>query len=195
MTGWQKTGLILLILATLAIVKFNFFSGTKDVVQEEQAQEEQVVQPKEDENKDVPKSYVSVYFIGQNSNKEDVYKIVKREYKNQATGTKLRYSITSLLRGPTKWEKTKGIYSEIPAGTKLISLNESPDKIVINLSGNFEQGGGTDSIYKRLYQIIKTANKNTTLDVYLNIDGKQANVVGGDGIMVNQPLNDKSLDE
>ena len=74
-------------------------------------------------------------------------------------------------------------------------MEETPNKVVINLSEDFEQGGGTDGLYKRLYQLIKTANKNTTLDVYLNINGKQVDVIGGEGIMINQPLNEKSLAE
>lgn len=192
----QKLGLILLVIGTLMFIKIAFFSNPQiTTVKEEQKTEEQPIQQKEETNMDIPKSYVSVYFIGQNKNKEEVYKIVKREYLAKTDGTKLRFSIENLLKGPNQEEKAKGIYSEIPQGTKLISLEETPGKIVINLSGDFEQGGGTDGLYKRLYQLIKTANKNTTLDVYLYINGKQANVVGGEGIMLNQPLNSKSLDE
>ena len=41
---------------------------------------------------------------------------------------------------------------------------------------------------------IKTVNANTSLPVYLYINGKQANVVGGEGIMLKQPLNEGSID-
>ena len=58
----------------------------------------------------------------------------------------------------------------------------------------FENGGGTDSIYKRLYQLIKTAKRNTDKPVYLYIEGNKAEVIGGEGIMINQPLNEKSLE-
>lgn len=195
MNKWQKVGLTLLIIGTLVFIKTAFFTPPQEPVKQELKQEEQVTQQKEEVSENIPKSYVNVYFIGQNGNKDEVYKVVKREYNAEKNGTKLRYSIESLLKGPTKSEKTKGIYSEVPQGTKLLSLEETPNKIIINLSGNFEQGGGTDGLYKRLYQLIKTSNKNTTLDVYLYINGKQADVVGGEGIMINQPLNSKSLDE
>lgn len=196
MNKGQKIGLILLIAGTLAFIKFSFFSTPEKPVKEEPTTtKEEVTQQKEEVREDVPKSYISVYFIGQNKNKEEVYKIIKREYSAKTDGTKLRFSIENLLKGPSEAEKAKGIYSEIPQGTKLISLEETPSKIVVNLSGDFEQGGGTDGLYKRLYQLIKTANKNTTLDVYLYINGKQANVVGGEGLMLNQPLNSRSLDE
>ncbi len=195
-TNWQKFGLVVLIGGSLAAVKFAFFPSSQPPVSEEPKQEEEVVVPKSDDvNADVPKSYVNVYFISQNKNKQEVYKIVKREYNSKIGKTKLKYSIENLLKGPNSKERAKGIYSEIPEGTKLISLDETPEKITINLSGDFEQGGGTDGLYKRLYQLIKTANKNTTLEVYLYINGKQADVVGGEGIMINQPLNENSLEE
>lgn len=195
MTNLQKTGLALLIIATLAVIKIAFFPSYKEPAKEQATQEETTAPKEEEKNEDVPKSYANIYFIGQNDNKEEVYKIVKREYQASEDGTKLNFAIRTLLKGPNAKEKAKGIYSEIPSSTKLISLEEKPDKIIINLSNDFEQGGGTDGLYKRLYQIIKTANKNTTLDVYLYIDGKQVDVIGGEGIMINQPLNNKSLEE
>lgn len=195
MTKWQKTGLILLVLVTLAAVKISFFSKTEEPVEQQAADNRQVDEKIPVQDKNVPNAYVSIYFIGQNSNKEEVYKVVKRPYDSQKDGTKLNHAIKNLLQGPGNTENTKGIYSEIPQGTKLISLEELPDKVIINLSGNFEQGGGTDGLYKRLYQLIKTANKNTALDVYLYINGKKAEVIGGEGIMINQPLNSKSLGE
>lgn len=195
MNNWQKAGLVLLIIGTLGFIKIAFFPTPQQPVEEQKKTEEQQTQQKEEANEDVPKSYVSVYFIGQNNNKEEVYKIVRRTYSAKTDGTKLKFSIENLLKGPTEEEKAKGIYSEIPQNTKLISLEETPNKIIINLSGDFEQGGGTDGLYKRLYQLIKTSNKNTAIDVYLYINGKQANVIGGEGIMLNQPLNSKSLDE
>jgi len=195
MTKWQKTSLIALIIGTVAFIKIAFFQSAEQPAEEPTVTEQAKAPQTEETNEDVPRAYVNVYFIGQNANKEEVYKVVKRTYNAEKDGTKLNFSIKNLLNGPSSKEKAKGIYSEIPQGTKLISLEETPNKIVINLSGDFEQGGGTDGLYKRLYQLIKTANKNTALDVYLNIEGKQANVVGGEGIMLNQPLNSKSLDE
>lgn len=194
METWQKIALGALIIGTLGFVKVAYFSPVQESAQQEPAQQEQPQQPSDTEQ-DVPKSYVNVYFIGQNANKEEVYKVVKREYDSTKGETKLKYSIENLLRGPSAAEQAKGIYSEIPQGTRLLSLEETPNKIVVNLSGDFEQGGGTDGLYKRLYQLIKTANKNTVLNVYLYINGKQADVIGGEGIMLNQPLNSNSLDE
>lgn len=161
-------------------------------VQEPPVASEPIEKPDEPEQQK-PKEYVDVVFIGQNENHEEVYKIVKREYDPEIDGSKIKYAISSLILGPKQGEKTKGVYSEIPAGTEIIGVQERPDKVIINLSSQFEYGGGTDSVYKRLYQLIKTARKNTEKPVYLYINGQQADVIGGDGIMITQPLSDSSL--
>lgn len=196
MSKWQKIGLLFLIVGTLAYIKMAFFPDAEiPLTKDEQPVQEQEVKKEEEEKADVPKSYATIYFIGQNQNKEEIYKVVKREYSSKKDGTKIKFAIVSLLQGPTKTEKNHGVYSEIPKSTKLLSMDEKADKIIINLSGDFEHGGGTEGLYKRLYQLIKTANRNTSTPVYLHIDGKKAEVIGGEGIMINQPLSEKSLDE
>ena len=66
---------------------------------------------------------------------------------------------------------------------------------MIDLTSNFEAGGGAESTYMRIKQVIKTANANTSIPTYLYINGRQANVIGGEGIMIKQPLNERSFDE
>lgn len=141
------------------------------------------------------KEYVPVVFIGKNANGEEVYKVIKREYDKGIDGTQLRFALTSLIMGPTQKEKASGIYSEVPTGTTILHVYEHEDKVIIDLSSGFSYGGGTDSVYKRLFQIIKTINRNTDKPAYLYIDGKQADVIGGDGIMISQPLNENSIGE
>ena len=144
--------------------------------------------------KPAEKVYVNVFFIGQNANKEEIYRAVNREYDKTIDGSKIKFAIEALITGPTPYEKSKGVYSEIHVDTHIIAINETSDKVIINLNSAFENGGGTDSLYKRLYQLIKTAKKNTDKPVYLYIDGNKADVIGGEGIMITQPLNDNSLD-
>ena len=166
-------------------------SGPLTPVPETQIPKKETQKPKPEP---VEKVYVNVFFIGQNANKEEVYRAVNREYDKDIDGPKIKFAIQSLISGPTAYEKSKGVYSEIPAGTRVISINETADKIVINLNSAFENGGGTDSLYKRLYQLIKTAKRNTNKPVYLYIEGNKAEVIGGEGIMITQPLNENSLD-
>ena len=134
-------------------------------------------------------------FFTKISDGKDVYVAVSRKKPNTFKGSDVEYAIRLLMAGPTKYEKGKGVYSEIPTSTKLVWYKETPSKIIVNLSNDFEFGGGGDSLYKRMYQLIKTANHNTRKPVYLYINGKQANVIGGEGLMIKQPLRSNSLEE
>ena len=160
-----------------------------DIQVSERSVEEEVAQP---ETKS--KEYVNVYFIGKNEHNEEVYKAVKRRYNKDVDGSKIRFSINTLIQGPKQEERQRGVYTEVPSGSEIINISEQKDKVIINLNSAFVNGGGTDSLYKRLYQLIKTARLNSNLPVYLYIDNQRADVVGGEGIMLTQPLSNSSLD-
>lgn len=152
----------------------------------------------EEETADKPevkaKEYVNIFFIGKNDAGEEVYKAVKRPYSADVDGSKLRFSVYALMNGPKPEEKQKGVYTEIPQDAHVINISELSDKVIVNLNSDFVDGGGADSLYKRLYQLIKTVKLNSILPVYLYIDGKRADVVGGEGIMLAQPLSNSSLE-
>ncbi len=148
------------------------------------------VQPPEDEQES---QFVNVFFIGQNKNKEEVYKAVKRKYDPTIDGAPIKFAITALFDGPKPEEAKLGVYSEIPVGTRLLAVVDASDGVYINVSKHFEMGGGTDSIYKRIFQLIKTAKYNTNKPVYLLIENQKVEVIGGEGIMITQPLNENSL--
>ncbi|MBO6181566.1 GerMN domain-containing protein [bacterium] len=140
------------------------------------------------------KEYVNIYFIGKNEHNEEVYKAVKRQYSADVDGSKLKFSVYALVNGPKPEEKQKGVYSEIPHSAQVINISEQHDRVIVNLNSSFVNGGGADSLYKRLYQLIKTVKLNSDLPVYLYIDGQKADVVGGEGIIINQPLSNSSLE-
>jgi len=163
-----------------------------DVEVAQRSVEEEVVEPIKP--KEAEKEYVNVYFIGKNEHNEEVYKAVKREYSKDVDGSKIRFAVNSLIRGPKPEEKQRGVYTEVPSGSEVISVSEQPDKVIVNLNSAFITGGGTESLYKRLYQLIKTVKLNSSLPVYLYVDGQRADVVGGEGIMLSQPLSNSSLE-
>ncbi len=139
------------------------------------------------------KETVEIYFLALDANDNGIYKKVQREVP--IGENKLEYAIKELLKGPNIVEKSTGAYSEIPKATKLISVKQTGNKIVINFSSDFQYGGGTDSIYSRMMQLIKTSLHNTKgKQIYLYLDGKQVNVIGGEGVMVSQPLTENSLE-
>lgn len=139
------------------------------------------------------KEYVNVYFLALDSDDNGIYKKVQREIPQG--DEKLDYALKELLKGPNMIEKAQGTYTEIPKTTKILSVKQTKDKVVIDLSDDFQYGGGTDSIYSRMMQLIKTAVTNTkNQKIYLYLDGKQVNFIGGEGIMITQPLTEKSLE-
>lgn len=202
---WSK--LVILTLAALAFfyVKVNFFDVPHVKVEKKLVAEEQVIEPVKQPAKEVkdnttqkeeqqkPKTYVTVYFLGMDKNKTGIFKKVQRELPNGQT--KLKYALNQLVAGPTEYEKKVGVYSELPKNVKILGIVESQNKIIIDVTGNIQTGGGADSLYSRMKQFIKTAIANSpNKPIYLYIDGKQAEVLGGEGIMISQPLRENSLD-
>ena len=163
----------------------------------EKKQEEVIVKkPVEQHNKNEvkqEKETADIYFLALDANDNGIYKKVQREIPEGES--KIDYAIKELLKGPNVIEKAQGAYTEIPKETKLLSLKKDGNKVIINFSSDFQYGGGTDSIYSRMMQLIKTSVNNTkNKKIYLYLDGKQVNIIGGEGIMVTQPLNEKSLE-
>ena len=181
-------------LAVIGVVAFQIFMPKPEIKADdiEVSQRTQEESPAEADTK--TKEYINIYFIGRNEHDEEIYKAVKREYNQDIDGSKLKLSVYALMSGPKPAELKRGIYTEIPGDAQVISIKEYPDKAIVNLTSSFVYGGGAESLYKRLYQLIKTVKLNTSLPVYLYIEGKRADVVGGDGIMLTQPLSNSSLE-
>lgn len=197
----QRLGLFILILISIAYVYFTFLN--KDFKMPEfnkQVEENPTYNPlehskteevKQKENTKPTQKTVKIFVVDNSGNLRAVNRTCDTSYEKSC----FEYAIKELINGPTKWEKSKGLSSEIPQGTKVLSIRESSNSIMIDLSSSFESGGGAESTYTRVKQIIKTANANTSIPTYLYINGKQANVIGGEGIMIKQPLNERSFDE
>lgn len=195
----QRLGLFILIAISISYVYFSFFSN-KEINLPELSKNEKsdLYNPfeklEEKENKISQKTQekeVKIFIL----DSAGKLRAVSRTCDTSIEDSCFKYAITELVSAPTKWEKSKGFTSEIPQGTKVLSIRESKNSIMIDLSSNFESGGGAESTYTRIEQIIKTANANTSIPTYLYINGRQANVIGGEGIMIKQPLNERSFDE
>lgn len=104
----------------------------------------------------------------------------------------LKTAIENLLSGPA----TANNETTIPPGTKLLDLKLEKQKVHLNLSSEFTTGGGSASMIGRLAQLLYTA---TSLDentkVWLFIDGQPLEVLGGEGLMIEQPMTRQWFDE
>lgn len=194
----QRFGLFILIAITVAYIYFTYFDKDFSFINPNQ-KEEQVYNPLETskneenlikEDKKTEKN-IKIFMLNNSGELRSLNRVCDTSVENSC----FQYAIKELIAGPTKWEKSKGFTSEIPQGTKILSIRESKNSIMIDLSSNFEAGGGAESTYMKVKQIIKTVNSNTNIPTYLYINGKQANVIGGEGIMIKQPLSERSFDE
>lgn len=196
----QKWGLFILILISVLYVYFSFFGkdfkfpefGKNPNTHNEYNPLTENNLQETDRNKEENGIRTVKIFILDKSGK---LRSINRSCDSSVEKSCFAFAINELLLAPSKWEKSKGFTSEIPQGTKLLSLRESPESILIDLSADFESGGGAESTYMRIKQLIKTANSNSFAPTYLYINGKQVNVIGGEGVMLKQPLNERSLDE
>lgn len=102
----------------------------------------------------------------------------------------LEVAFANLLAGPTD----ATFSSTIPQGTKLRSVKIQNDGIHVDLSEEFTTGGGSASMMGRVAQVLYTA---TTLQpeakVWLGVEGKPLDVLGGEGLELEQPLTRKSF--
>lgn len=104
----------------------------------------------------------------------------------------LKAALESLLKGSS----TADLTSTIPSGTQLRQVEIKQDGIHVDLSPEFTTGGGSTSMIGRVGQVIYTA---TTLDptapVWISVAGEPLETVGGEGLMLDQPMTRKTFDQ
>lgn len=193
-----------LIITFILCVVYYFYSGShlidgegqiKKAPPEHTQKTPQETAPIKKENTDLPVVNKGVYSVAPvQENAARICMISKSGdfifVKRVKTTDKLDETIKLLLKGATKEETARGIYSEIPSATKLFWVRETKDKIIVNLSADFAEGGGTQTIMARINQLSKTVKaEKKNLPVYLYVNGKIVEYIGGDGVYLEQPLN------
>jgi spore germination protein GerM len=102
----------------------------------------------------------------------------------------LEAALNTLLAG----SNNKTDSTTIPKGTKLLGLNMKDDGIHVNLSQEFTSGGGSTSMIGRVGQVLYTATSlDPTAKVYIEVNGNKLDVIGGEGLELEQPLTRNSF--
>lgn len=107
-------------------------------------------------------------------------------------GASSTVALTQALNELLSNQQTATLTSTIPAGTRLLSLRVAPQRIDVDLSREFTQGGGSESMIDRVAQVLYTATSlDRTAKVYLSIEGKLLDEnypLGGEGLILQEPL-------
>lgn len=105
---------------------------------------------------------------------------------NTAPTDLLTGAMQQLLSGPSN---PTAYSTTVPDGTKLRDLTIKPDGIHLDLSKEFTQGGGSAAMTGRLAQVLYTVTSlKPNTPVWLSVDGKLVDTLGGEGLVLDQPL-------
>lgn len=133
-----------------------------------------------------------IYWLKDAGNKSELTPsqiILKLKNKRRAF---LEAQLKRLLAGPTN----PADITTIPQGTKLQSVTIRRNGIHINLSQEFTSGGGSESMIARLGQVIYTATSfQPNAKVWVSVAGKPLDVLGGEGLLVDQPSTRRNFEE
>lgn len=100
-------------------------------------------------------------------------------------------AMTALLAGPSETETaaSPALHTSIPEGTKLLGISITNGVATVNLSREFESGGGSASIFGRLAQVAYTLTQFSTVgSVLFQLDGAPVTTFSGEGVILDHPV-------
>ncbi len=100
-------------------------------------------------------------------------------------------ALNLLIAGPTAEElsATPELGSAVPAGSMLLGIEQEGDLVTVNLSREFESGGGSFSVMGRLAQVVYTLTQFPGAErVAFELDGEPVTVFSGEGLVMDGPV-------
>jgi hypothetical protein len=105
-------------------------------------------------------------------------------------------AVRLLLEGPTEAESAAGVSTVIPAGTRFLGLDIDGVTATVDLTSEYESGGGSASMFGRLAQVVYTLTEfDTVRDVRFMLDGERVDVFSGEGIVLEEPVGRRNYSE
>jgi hypothetical protein len=114
--------------------------------------------------------------------------VLRQVPKTKAVGAA---AIEELLKGPNDAElgARPAMYTTIPDNTRFLGLTIDGGVATVNLSKEFESGGGSASVLGRLAQVVYTLTQFPTVkSVRFQLDGEDVTVFSGQGVVLDQPV-------
>lgn len=98
--------------------------------------------------------------------------------------------VESLLDGPTADETsgTPAISTDIPEGTALLGVQVDSGTAAVDLSAEYDDGGGSASMFARLAQVVYTLTRLADIEeVSFSIEGQPVTTFSAEGIVLDGP--------
>ncbi len=134
---------------------------------------------------------VEVYWLNPRENRFELVASSLTLPQTDQPAQMLEAAFENLLSKPPEQVGT----TAIPPGTKLLGLQVDNQGVRVNLSREFTTGGGSDSMIGRLAQVIYTATSLNSQDrVWINVEGKPLEYLGGEGLEIFQPMTRKDFE-
>lgn len=98
-------------------------------------------------------------------------------------------AMKELLSGVAERDIDLGFATEVPEGTSLLGIEIADGVATVDLSGEFQSGGGSLSMLLRVAQVVYTLTQFDTVEaVSFKIDGVAVEAIGGEGVAVDPPV-------
>jgi germination protein M len=98
-------------------------------------------------------------------------------------------AVRELVEGPNSDDRAGQLGTAIPAGTELRSVAIADGTATVDLSPEFQAGGGSTSMALRVAQVVYTLTQFPTVArVAFRIEGEPVDAIGGEGIVVSPPV-------
>jgi germination protein M len=131
---------------------------------------------------------VLVYFV-----RDEKLGVVPRAAATEAVGAA---ALRALLEGPSEVERDAGFSTAVPEGTELRGLAIADGVATVDLSGSFGEGGGSLAMQSRVAQIVYTLTQFPTVErVAFLLDGEPVEAIGGEGVLVDPPVDRADFEE
>lgn len=137
-----------------------------------------------DDGSDQPSDqmFVEVFFVKEGISAKSVIRAV--DMPDVAAN-----AIRELIAGPTAEEQDTELSTSVPPDTLLLGLTIRDGIATIDLSREFEAGGGSMNILSRLAQVVYTLTQFPTVDeVVFHLDGEPVRVFSGEGVVLEDPV-------
>ena len=100
-----------------------------------------------------------------------------------------RAAMNALLAGPSSAEAGRSISTVVPDGSQLLGLTIKDGVATVDLSSEFESGGGSASVLTRLGQVVYTLTQFPSVkSVVFQIEGETRSVFGSEGVVLDGPV-------